>query len=314
MFWADIRLRIGRFFRRYRKLVILLLIVWIIIVAINDFLKTNKQVETISTSYAPHQSIIGSTQTVPDDLQEPINTIIDTFFNYCQEKNYQAAYDMLSDGCKYVYFSNLIYFQEYVDTIFNEEKAYYIQNYSNYKDYYVYQVKIFENIMKTGLTGKDDLSFYEEKISIHNENGQLKLGLRQYITTEKMDDIYEDDYVKIWIEKKNVFYEQEVYTVKIKNKSNYIVVLADGQENYELLLSVGSSVRDTSSDNLNIVLQPGETETYDIKFNKFYDENNLSMSLLFNTVRVLKSYTGLDISKDYELKNAEKLYSINIPF
>lgn len=314
MFWADLRLKVGRFFKKYRKAILVILIIWICVIVINNFLKNREQEEELNTTYTPHQSVLGSQQTVPNDLQEPINELIDTYFNYCQNKNYEAAYNMLSQGCKSVYFNTIDDFKEYVDIVFNEEKAYYIQNYSNYKDYYIYQVRIFENIMKTGLTGKEDIEFYEEKVSIHEENGELKLGLRQYITTETMEDIYEDDYLKIWIEKKDVFYEQETYTVKIKNKSEFIAVLSDGQEDYEVLLTVGSTTRDTSSDNLSIVIQPGDTETYDINFIKFYDETYLSTGIIFNTVRILKTYTGLEISKDYELDNAERLYSIQIPF
>lgn len=314
MFWADFRLKIGRFFRNHKKTILIILIIWIVVLAINAFLKNYKPEDSLDATYKPHQSIIGSEQKVPQKMQEPINELIDTYFNYCQNKEYENAYNMLTDACKQVYFNTLDTFKEYVDVVFNEEKTYYIQNYSNYGDYYIYQVKIFENLMKTGLTGKDEVSFYEEKISIHEEDGTLKLGIRQYIKTDVMDDIYEDDYLKIWIEKRDVFYEQETYTVKIKNKSEYIAVLADGYENYEALLIVGSTTRDTSSDNLSMVIQPGETETYNINFVKFYDETYLSTGMIFNTVRILKTYTGLEISRDYELKNAERLYSIQIPF
>ena len=314
MVWADIRLKIGRWIRKYRRILFTIVLIWSIVIIINNFLKGQDKETELEVAYSPHESILGSKQTVPNDLKEPINECIDTFFNYCQNKKYEEAYNMLSEGCKTTYFPNINNFKTYVDSVFDEEKAYYIQNYSNYKDYYIYQVRIFENIMKTGLTGKSDIAFYEEKISIHEENGELKLGLRQYITTEDMDDIYEDDYLKIWIEKKYVFYEQETFEVKIKNKSDFIAVLADGQEANEVLLQVGSETRDTANNYLNVVLQPGETRDYNLNFTKFYDETYLSTGIIFNTVRILKNYTGLSISRESELKNAEKLYSINIPF
>ena len=314
MLWADIRLRINRWFREHQNIIIAVLFIWLIILIINNVLKSQPARNTLDTSYSPHESVIGSAQTVPTQLEEPINQIIDTYFNYCQNKNYEAAYDMLLEDCKKVYFPTLTDFKEYIDVVFNEEKTYYIQNYSNYKNYYIYQIRIFENIMKTGLTGKSDISFYEEKMSIHNENGQLKLGLRQYISSEEMDDIYEDNYLKIWIEQKDTFYEQENYTVKIRNKSDKMAVLADGQENQEIILKVGSYTRDTVGSNLSIVLQPGEERTYGISFTKFYDETYLSSGIIFNTVRILNSYSGMEFTKELELKNAEKLYSINIPF
>lgn len=315
MFWADFRIKLGRLFRKYRKIILIVLIIWLCVLVVNSMLKDYKPEEKIDTTYTPHESVLGSKEDVPQNLQQPIDELIETYFNYCQNKEYENAYNMVSDNCKNIYFNSLDSFKEYVDIIFDQEKLYYIQNYSNYDNYYIYQIRIFDNIMKTGLTGKEDITFYEEKLVISKEdNGELKLSLRQYITSKNMEDVYEDDYLKIWVEKKHIFYEQETYTLKIKNKSEYIAVLADSQEAYEVLLSVGSQTRDASNDNLSIVIQPNETNLYNLNFVKFYDETYLSNGLIFNAVRILKTYTGLELTKEAELKSAEQLYSIQIPF
>jgi len=314
MFWADFRIKVIDFFRKYSKIVFVILLVWTIILVVNNLLKGVKKEDELEITYKPHVSVLNSAEKVPEKLEEPVNNLIDTYFNYCQNKQYELAYDMLLDGCKEQYFRRLSDFKDYIDSIFDEEKTYYIQNYSNYKGVYIYQMRIFQNIMKTGLTGVDDISFYEEKISVQNVDGELKLGIRQYISTDIMDDIYEDDYLKIWIEKKDTFYEAERYTIKIRNKSEYIAVLYDETEQTELILYVGSNMRETINSNLDIIIQPGETNEYVIDFTKFYDESYISNGLVFNNVRILKSYTGLEASRDYELKNAEKLYSIEIPF
>lgn len=315
MQWADFRIRIGRFFKRNMKVIVIVLILWLCVLVINNMLKGYKPQETLNTTYNQHESVLGSKEQVPTQLKEPINELVDQYFNYCQNKEYENAYNMLSEGCKSIYFAKIDDFKKYVDTVFNSEKIYYIQNYSNYKNYYIYQIRIFDNIMKTGMTGVKDISFYEEKIVIsQDKDGKLRLSIKQYINSETMNDVYEDDYLKIWIEKKDVFYEQERYTIKIKNKSQYIAVLADGQEQYESILVVGSQNRDAINSYLNLVINPGETNAYELDFTKFYDETYLSKGMIFNAVRILKTYTALESMHKYELKNAEKLYSIEIPF
>lgn len=313
--FTSLRLNIRHFFIRNRRKIFIVLLVWLIIMIANAFLKTYTPEIQLNTVYQPHSSIMDSAQTVPSNLQEPIEQLIDTYFNYCNTKQYEQAYAMISDNCKSIYYPTIENFKTYVDTVFDEDKIYYIQNFSNYDDVYIYRVRILENILKTGLTGKQDLAYYEEKISIQeDEQGNLKLSTRQYIKSENLDDVYEDDYMKIWLEKKDVYYEQEVYTMKIKNKTDNIVVIADGTEEYEVFLQVGTQKREATNDNNYIVLQPGETGSYQLKFAKFYDEDNKTYGMAFNAVRVLKSYTGLSITKQQELNNAVKLYSIELPF
>lgn len=314
MFWADFRLKIGRFFRKNLRIIIFILIIWLLIVVINNLLKGYVPEKTLNVTYNPHESVLNSEEKVPNRLVEPINNLVDEYFNYCQNKEYEKAYNMLLDGCKQKYFRTILEFKDYVDMIFNGEKIYYIQNYSNYKNNYIYQIRIFENIMRTGLTGVNDISFYEEKISICEVNGELKLGIRQYISTETMDNIYEDDYLKIWVEKKDTLYEQESYQIRIRNKSNFIAVLADNSEEMEAMLVVGSAKRESLNSNISIVMQPGETILVNLDFTKFYDETYLSNGIIFNAVRILKTYSGLSFSRQYELENAERLYSIQIPF
>ena len=228
---------------------------------------------------------------------------------------YDDAYKMISDECKAVYFPTLDAFKQYTDMVFDENKIYYLQNFSNYKGKYIYRMRIMEDLMATGLTGKDELYFYEEKIVLEEtEDGKIALSVRQFIDNETLEEIYEDDYVKIWVESKNVFYEEEYYHVKIKNKTSNTVVLADTQESKEVLLKVGSENRESNNSNLNVVIYPEETKEFTLNFTKFFDESGKSIGLIFNAVRILPQYSGFTDLKDYELSLAEKLYSIEIPF
>ena len=87
---------------------------------------------------------MGTGEKVPEKLKEPINTTIDTYFNYCNNKQYNEAYAMVSDECKEVYFPKIEAFKEYIDIVFNEKKIYYLQNFSNYNGMYIYRMRIME--------------------------------------------------------------------------------------------------------------------------------------------------------------------------
>jgi len=312
--FTGIRLKIRDFFRRNKKTILVVMILWLLVILVNNFFKNNSLQEFERSTYSEHEAVMDNGQTVPEKLQQPINETIDTYFNYCNNKQYELAYTMVSDDCKKIYFPTLTDFKKYVDTVFDENKIYYLQNFSNYNGTYIYRMRIMEDLMATGLTGKEYLYFYEEKIALKEENGKISLSLRQFIQSEKLDQIYEDAYVKIWIDSKDVFYEDEMYHIKVKNKTSNTVVLADSQEINEILLQVGTENRATNNNNLNVVIYPDETKEYILDFTKFFDEEIAVTGMVFNAVRILPQYSGLTDLKEYELKNAEKLYSIEMPF
>lgn len=312
--YTGIRLKIRNFIKRNRKIIIILLILWLLIMVVNQFFKNYSFQDFERTTYNEHQAIMDTGETVPEKLIEPINETIDTYFNYCNNKQYEEAYNMVSEECKKIYFPTLEDFKEYIDIVFDENKIYYLQNFSNYNGVYIYRMRIMEDLMATGLTNKDDLYFYEEKIALKEVDNKISLSLRQYITSENIEEIYEDEYVKIEVVSKDVFYEQEQYTIRVKNKTSNTVVLADSQENNEIILQVGSEMRVLDVDNLFVVIYPDETQEYTLSFTKFFDEENVAEGLVFNAVRILPKYSGFEELKDYELSGAEKLYSIEIPF
>lgn len=309
---AKIILKIRDFFRKNKTKIIIGLIVFLVIIVINHILKNLKTVELPSTTYEPHSAIMDNSE-VPKKLQTPIEELIEKYIGYCNNKNYQEAYNLLSDDCKRVLYPNIEEFKKYIDNIFDGKKVYYIQNYSNVDNTYIYSVNILDDILATGLTGKEDVEVYEEKFVIINNNGDLRLSVREYIGQNKIQNVYEDEYIKVSIEGMVQKYETQTYTVKITNRCEHTIVLADGTESREILLGLKQENRNLR--NLpykGVVLYAGESKTFDFEFTKFYDENEEAQTLIFNAVRVLKSYTGSSSTRKQELENAVKLYSFTM--
>ncbi len=305
---SKIVLKLRDFWKRNRTKIIIIVLVWSIIAIINYILKNYKPAELPKTTYKPHTAIMDDSE-VPEKLQDPIEELIDKYINYCNDKDYESAYYMLSQSCRDSIYPDINDFKKYIDKIFDEKKVYYIQNYSNVDNIYVYSVCIFEDILASGLTGSE-VKYYEEKFTVKNNNGNLELAIREYIEENKVQNVYEDDYLKVSIENVVQKYETQMYTVKITNRCEYPIVLADGTESKEILL--GLEYENRNIKNLpykGIVVYPGESKVYKFEFTKFYDENEVTQSLIFNAVRVLRSYSGREELRQSEMDNAIKLYS-----
>lgn len=314
--WIDKKAKIIDFFKKHKKKILLIVIIWAVVFAVNMVLGQLNKTELPKTSYQKHSPTISGSD-VPKRLQDPIEEEISKYMDFCKNKQYEEAFAMITQECKEYKFSNNIErFKTYVNYIFHDNDIYTIQNYSNNNDIYIYKVTIGEDILATGMNGKNSDEYYEEKIAIKKEdNKDLSLSVGGYIGKTKMEYVGEDEYMKIWIEEKTVTYENEIYTVKIKNKTDQNIILANSSEANEILLVLGADERAIVTDRYepnNIVLRAGNTRTFEMKFNKYFDEGREADKIVFNKIRVLPRYTGNIDKWEEELAGASKLYSISL--
>lgn len=312
---AKIQLKIRDFYQKYKKVIFIVLIVWLVIFAINQLLKENPNENTApSTTYAPHTSIMNTGKSVPEKLQEPIENMVKQYFDYCNNGEYQKAYDMLSDECKQYEFISLNAFEKYIKEIFgNGGKIYNIQDFSNLDNTYIYKVRILDNILANGTT--DGYGYYEEKITIKGDKpDNLKLNIGDFINQENLLVFAEDDYLKIEILNRVINYETEVYTVKFTNKTEYPIVLANNKEGLEIGIYIGDQTRKLNLEVANIVIPANTSQTRELEFTKFADDGKRTDTMIFNAIRVLQSYSGNASTYEEEINNAIKLYSMTIKF
>lgn len=310
-YWLDIRLKIRGFFRKHKKKIVIILIVWSVIFAINYFLKDREKIELPKTTYEPHSPVIDTTDSVPESYKEPINILINNYFEYCNKKDYESAYNLLSSTFKNKYCDNLESFKKYVDNNFKTKKIYNIQNFSNVNNTYIYRIRVMNDILASGTT--DGYEFTEEKFAIIQENGVLKISLNGYCWSEDLNIEAEDEYVKIKLVKKDVQYDKVTYTVEFKNKSQYYIVFADNTEKNEILLQVPAEKRNVKNmTNSNLVVLPNETKTRELTFSKYVYDKQEESSIIFNTIRVLPEFSGDTEKAAKEKEKAIKLYSLTI--
>lgn len=307
------RLKIRNFLKKHRNLILLIITIWIIILIINYILGHQKETPTLNTTYTPHEVLVKSDYKVPEKLQTPIEDLVDNYINKCNDKDFSGAYELLTDDCKkYVFEDSLETFEKYASSLFKTKKRYSIQNYSNYGGYYIYNLKVIDDIIKTGLTGQE-YAYYEEKIAIKENGDKLQLCVNNYMGYEEPKRVGEDDNIKIRIESRIRYYGYETYGVKITNKTNDYLVLYDSLVGQEVFLEVGDESRMPSKVNSTIVLEPNETRTFNMTFTKYYDENTQDSAIIFNKIRIMENYTGKEQSEEEELNKSKKTYSMSIP-
>ena len=287
---GKITIAIRRFFKKYGRIILIALVIWLIIFLINQYLKRLPKKNSMINTYNPDSPIIDDGGSVPTRYRENINQTVEEYFNYCNSKNYEQAYNILTDQCKeYLYDNELSLFQEYVDSIFTQNKIYNLQNYSNIDGIYVYDLIILDDIESTGTT--EGYEPYKEKIALRKEGNEFKISNQGYIESKTYNKFAEDENLKVTIKSKDVSYRREGYNVTITNKTDKYLVLVDNTLNNEITLNLGDQKRGTVNySNASLVLNPGETRNEVFIFDKFYDDQKDPTEICIEDVRILDEY------------------------
>ena len=289
----KIQLWITSFFRKYGKYIGIALTIWLIGFLINGYLKKLPKKLTLSSSYTPNVAIM-TDNTVPKSQEKSINETLRAYTDSLISGDYANAYNLLTEECKsFNYDNNIENFKQRTATIYNKDKVATFQAYSNYRKRYIYKVTVSDNIEKTGTSGKD-----------------YRIADYGYIDKEKVDFKNQDENIAVEIASKEVSYKTEQYNIKITNKTDKYIIIADSTAGAEITLNVGGEERHSiNTDSQGIVLYPGETTTRPLIFYKYFDKTINASKMSFNVVRIVNTYNG---SERNSSQKASKVYSFNI--
>ena len=268
------------------------------------------------TSYTPHTSVLDSSDEVPDEVATGFEEFIENYVSFCNSGDYVSAYNLISDDCKQNFFgSSYNNFVEYVSEKFGSGKCYSIQDYSNTDDVYIYSVKLFEDFLATGLTNQS-YRYVEEKMAVsYDDNGEIVFSVGNYMGSETLQYQASNEYLKAEITKSISKYSFIIYTLKLTNRSDYTIVIKDGNaDSTEVYMSIGNETRAMEDDGTIIVLDPGEVKTISISFAKFYDSDVEPDGIVLNAVRIMEEYTGASETAEEEIENAIDKFSMTIAF
>lgn len=252
--------------------------------------EANQNLEEVS-SYEQKQEQkksqpIISGDNLTDEKKEQNAKILDNFLAFCANGNIEQAYNLISSDCKEVCFPTLEIFENtYCKSKFTSNKKYDYELW-NSSGYNVYRIKIYEDILSTGnaLNSK----YIEDYYTIINENNQKKLNINGYIDRKTIDKSATKDNLTISIDYVDIYKENYIYTISLKNNSNKNIVLdtRNNSNSTYVLNSYNVKFAALLYENLeeDLTIKPNEEKTIQIKFSISYRDNMKVQSITFSDV------------------------------
>lgn len=288
-FKAKMTLAFRDFIKNYGKITLVVLAIWFGVFTINQYL-ISKPKEIKLVKHDLNKPVMDDTKKVSAGNQRKIQATVKEYFEYCNSKQYEKAFSLITQDCKnYVYKNNIENFKLYIDSIYDSNKVYYLQNYSNVDDTYVYILGIMDDIEATGTTGGYKL--YEERIALIKDNDAFKIACDNYIKNERIGIEKSDAFLKVNVASKELSYTREEYNLTVTNLTDNNIIIANFDTNKEVELNLGTQLRSAMNiANSVFRIKPHETKTMSFIFRKYFDDENTPTELRLNAVRIISNY------------------------
>ncbi len=292
-----------RYYNQNRKkiwgIVIIIASAFLLLQLINHFYKVENQkrlegnnkrqeelsISTNTTILTENQSVVTGKKVENKKLKTATN-LIDEFISYCNNREIEKAYELLTEQCKEQIYSNLeIFEQAYVNNVFEgKQKKASIENwYDN-----IYKVKIMEDMLSTG---KSDGKTKQDYMTIVEENEEYKLNINGYIGKTIINRTTEKDDIKVEVVNKNTYKEYEEYTIKVTNHTENIILLDGRTDAKTLYLQDSKGVTYSSySHELTepmLTIEQGKTKEITIKFYSTFISTKKIESIVFSDLILL---------------------------
>ena len=300
------------------KIIITILIIVLIIVVIqiiNNFL-ANIQGSSTQTEWKvpdlsrPTESVL-SGEEIPEETADKNAEIIKKFVDYCNEKSYQDAYNLLSQDCKEEVFNNIeTFIEDYINEIFDTEKSYILELWFSTTQEFTYRIiYINDDILSSGTVDIDNNK--EDYITVVRKDDGYRLNISNYIYSEEINESNNQSNIEITVNASNKFRSYEVYNITIKNSSDKTILLCSGSNGNDICLTDTNDMEYDSIINeiplINPEFAPGEQRTIDIRFYKLYNLYRQIDKITFKNIIIDKE------SYDINQNNIETT-SISIDF
>ena len=196
-----------------------------VIVQNNTDINSKLNTSTVTTN----QSVITG-EAVSEKKLETATGAIDQFISYCNEKDLQSAYDLLTEECKNEMYNSLeVFEQAYYNDVFNgERKTCSIENWIGN----TYKVRIIEDLLATGKSNNGYSK--QDYITVKEVDGEYKLNINNYIGYTEINRETEQENILVNVISKNTYMDYEEYTIQVTNNTDVEIKL-DGRSSVKSL-------------------------------------------------------------------------------
>ena len=267
----------------------------------NVIINQNNSISNYNNSLISDKSMISGSSISSTKLKSDID-IIDKFMTYCNNKELEKAYDLLSEDCKDELFNSKDEFYKlYLSKLFDNKKTYIIENWTNN----TYSVRITENILSTGNLNNNITK--QDYITIVEENNEKRLNINNYIGRTEINKVSSDNNIKITVLAKDTYFDYEIYSFKIENNSNNMVLLDSKNNTKSIYLLDNNGMKyyfyNNEIPDSKLKIQSHGIVDLKIKFNKAYSSTRKIKSINFSKVVLdYKDYIDTQNKDDYDFK------------
>ena len=225
-----------------------------------------------------------------ENLKTP-EDVINTFVYYCNKGQFTNAYNMLSDECKVLYFKNENeFYKNYYMKIFNniQKDVSYEKNKYNSN---IFKVTYFDDALTTGKVNSDNN--YTDTVTVLNINGSYKINVLNFVQKQDVNVSNSNDYIEVTMVDKTIYTDNEIYKIKVKNKTSVEMVLSEmiSKSDIYLLDQDGNKFYFDNDEYIkeDVTISPNAEVTLDIKINRNYN-NKRGRKLGFSNIKLINKF------------------------
>lgn len=293
-----------RYYNQNRKkiwgIIIIIAFAFVLLQLANGIAKNNnkKKIEqaktNISNTTSTNQNTIetNALETSPQGGQETkasANTqtsTIEQFLNYCNNKELEKAYEMLTNECKEQMFNNIETFEHiyYTSTFENKPKEFSIEKWVNN----TYMIKINESSLALGKASKDNQKV-DYITPIKDENSNYKLNINSFIGYNKINAKKEQDGIEYEVVGRNRYLNYEEYIINVTNNALAEIELDPLDTTRSLYIednngAIYSAYKHELTKEM-LTISRGHTRQLNIKFYSTYSSNKSIKYLVFGQTK-----------------------------
>lgn len=209
-----------------------------------------------------------------------------SFVNYCNKKEIENAYEMLTDECKNAMFPTVEHFEKYyINKIYNVEREYELIKWSAEGNISTYFVKLYGDILATGNLDDSTDEYYT---FVKDSKGNYKLNVADYIYGQNRNIETKSNGLVINIGQVNVYEDYEEVEITITNNNDKTICLTGNKYVKNIYLQ---NRRDTAYSSFNsefdseeIIMEAKTTKTFTVTFNKSYSVDNKAIYLVLSDI------------------------------
>ncbi len=301
---------------RFFIIIAIVLIVFFILRILNnkaivDTENAKIEYEKIKSQYSniDRSNITALSENSNDKLNKSIEVdrnVLDEFFGFCNKKDVESAYNLLTDECKELVYPNIESFKKlYYNPIFNgKQKIYYAQSWIMVGSTYTYEVTIMNDYLSTGKKEGDVIKDYYTVMTVGDSK---KINIGEYTGRKVINREIKKKDITAKINYVDRYMDYEIYNITFENNNDSTVYIDTKEKKDTIYLKDENDLKyyaymyEINSDDLK--LYPKNKKNINIKFNKLYSgsSNRKIRKIIFSNIQKTVDKKAETITMEVEI-------------